>query len=376
MLADLREWALRRRDRLLANPAFHRKVLRFPITRWVARRRARELFDITAGFAYSQILSACIRLDLFQLLELGPLGTSDLVHKTGLDSEALECLLAAATELRLLQRTAGNQWRLGDLGAASLGNPGIAAMVEHHALLYRDMSDPLALLRDRSDTALGDYWAYAGNPGRSEAENAARYSELMARSQSFVADDVLAQCPLHGTRHLLDIGGGSGVFAAEAMTRFDGLRATVFDLHDVASLARQRFQSAGLAARGDAVGGDMFNDAFPDDLDVVSLVRILHDHDDVPVKLLLKRVRAAMRADGLLVIAEPMAQTSGAHGVGAYFHMYLWAMRSGKPRSRVELTALLEEAGFADVRERPSYQPLLVRVITARPAAGSAGAQA
>ncbi|GAB5414617.1 MAG: methyltransferase [Congregibacter sp.] len=369
MLAELREWLLRRRDRILADPAFHRKVLRFPISRWIARRRARELFDITAGFVYSQILAACIRLDLFERLASGPRYTHELIVATGLPEEALERLLEAAAELRLLQRAGAGRWRLGDLGAASLGSPGIAAMVSHHALLYRDLSDPIALLEDRSETALGDYWAYASEPGTSEAENAARYSLLMARSQSFVADDVLAQCPLHDRRHLLDIGGGSGVFAAEAMTRFCHLRATVFDLPDVAALAQERFEKQGLSARGDAYPGNMFADELPANLDVVSLIRILHDHDDQPVRALLKRVRNAMRDDGLLLLAEPMAETSGAPGVGAYFHMYLWAMRSGRPRSLETLTRLLEEAGFADVRERRSYQPLLVRVITARPAA-------
>ena len=43
-----------------------------------------------------------------------------------------------------------------------LGNPGIAAMVEHHAALYADLADPVALLRgDESDRRLARYWPYA-----------------------------------------------------------------------------------------------------------------------------------------------------------------------------------------------------------------------
>ena len=44
---------------------------RFPLTRPIARRRARELFDLCAGFVYSQVLLACVRLRLFEILAEG-----------------------------------------------------------------------------------------------------------------------------------------------------------------------------------------------------------------------------------------------------------------------------------------------------------------
>ncbi|MEE4276930.1 MAG: methyltransferase [Halieaceae bacterium] len=375
-LRPLLERFYRRRDRWLGDPAFHRAALRFAPARWLARRRARELFDITTGFVYSQVLAACVELDLFERLASGPVSTAVLAEESGLPREALSRLLAAASELRLLQRWGPEVWRLGDLGAASRGSPGIAAMVRHHHHLYADLAEPLQLLRDRSSSRLGAYWHYAGQPGESEAANAEQYSELMARSQSFVADDVLSQLALWDRQRLLDVGGGSGVFAVEALQRFPGLRATVFDLPDVAALAARRLANAGLMDRGEAVAGNMFEDALPGGADVVSLVRILHDHDDEPVRRLLASVRAAIRGDGLLVIAEPMAETPAAPGVGAYFHLYLWAMRSGQPRSAARLRELLVEAGFADVRELPSYQPLLVRILTARPGLRSTDKQA
>lgn len=362
------DWFLARRDRLLGSASFHSTVLRFPVTRWVARRRARQLFDITAGFVYSQVLAACVELDLFERLAQGPVTGLELAAEYNIPLDSLERLLEAAASLRLLQRSGAVSWRLGDLGAASRGSPGIAAMVRHHGVLYKDLSDPLAMLRDRSRSGLGEYWAYAAQPGRSEAASAQRYSELMAQSQSFVADDVLANCPLYDRRQLLDVGGGSGVFAAEALRRFPQIQAQIFDLPDVASLASERFVNEGVADRGSAVAGDMFRDPLPAGADVISLVRILHDHNDDAVMRLLRAAREAISADGLLLIAEPMAQTATAPGVEAYFHLYLWAMRSGRPRSAARIRQMLEAAGFADIRERSTYQPLLVRVVTARPA--------
>ena len=359
---------LDRRDAWLGNPGFHAAVLRSPLTRWIARRRARELFDIAAGFSYSRVLAACVELELFEVLAKGARRTDELTSRLGISRDALVHLLEAAEELRLLRSLSGDRWRLGELGAASLGSPGISAMVRHNTVLYRDLLDPVALFRDRSASQLSRYWHYAAQPGQSEAANARRYSELMERSQSFIADDVLSNCPLAGHHRLLDIGGGSGVFAARAVQRFTHLHATVFDLPDVAVLAAARFAELSLCARAGVQGGDMFSDPLPEGADVVSLVRVLHDHDDDKALVLLRAIRRSIRADGLLVVAEPMARTAGAPGVGAYFHLYLWAMGSGRPRSAPRLKQLLEEAGFAAVTERRSYQPLLVRILTARPA--------
>jgi demethylspheroidene O-methyltransferase len=364
-VASLYRW----RDRLLASPTFHRWAAAFPPTRWIVRRRTRQLFDITAGFVYSQVLVACVRLDLFERLAAGPRTLDELADACGVPAQGLEHLLRAAAGLGLLARRGTSGWALGELGAASRGSPGIAAMVAHHHMLYADLADPERLLRDRQGAALRHYWAYAGSAGETDAQRGADYSALMAASQSFIADDVLSAVPLATARRLLDVGGGSGVFAAAALRRHGNLKATVFDLPPVAELAAARFADLSFAARAEAVGGDMFRDALPAGADVVSLVRVLHDHDDAAVMTLLRAARRAIAADGRLLIAEPMAHTRGAGGVGAYFELYLWAMGSGRPRTRAELQAMLEAAGFTDVRERRVRRPLLVRVLVARPSA-------
>lgn len=293
--------------------------------------------------------------------------TGSLARECALPADSLECLASAAAELKLLRRHGDDRWGLGELGAASRGSPGIEAMVRHHELLYRDLADPLDLLRNRSEASLRDYWTYAARPGHSSGDAAAQYSELMARSQSFVADDVLSHGAFERCHTLLDVGGGSGFFAAEAMRRYPHLRVTVFDLPSVAALAGQRFVDEGLAERGSSVGGSVFDDELPPGFDAVSLVRVLHDHDDEAAYSILRAVRRALPSDGRLFVAEPMAETAQARGVGAYFHLYLWAMGSGKPRSRARLQHMLEEVGFADVREHRTYQPMQVRLLSARP---------
>jgi len=359
------------RNRILASPRFQRWAAAFPLTRPIARRHTRELFDLVAGFVYTQVLTACVRLDLFEYLRReGPCTLAQLAGHGNLPTPAMDTLLRAAVSLRLLQREAPDTYGLGPLGAALLGNPGVVAMIEHHALLYADLADPIALLRGGRATQLSDYWGYAGAeaPDGLAGDQVGAYSQLMAGSQQLVAGEILSAYPLQRHRRLLDVGGGLGGFAAAVAARAPILELHVFDLPAVAVQAREHLSARGLGERITVHGGDFFRDPLPSGADIISLVRIVHDHDDERVLSLLRAVHAALPADGRLLIAEPMADTRRAEPAGdAYFGMYLLAMGSGRPRTRAEIEQLLQQAGFGAVDERATHTPLLTRVLIARP---------
>ena len=367
----LDQWAAAR----VANPAFRRWAERFPLTRPIARRRASQLFDLVAGFSYSQVLLACVRLQLFDRLADGSATADALAPALKLPPEACRRLLDAAVALRLLssrQRGAGAAvYRLGPLGAPMVGNAAIAAMVEHHALLYADLADPLALLRaPPGQGELARYWAYARSdrPHTLAPAQVADYSALMAASQPLVADEILDAHPLQRHHCLMDVGGGEGVFAAAAAHRWPHLRLVVFDLPEVAHRAQGRLAALGLAGRATAVGGDFCTDALPTGADVISLVRVVHDHDDHRVMALLHAARRALPPHGVLLLAEPMAGTAGAQAMGdAYFGLYLWAMGSGRPRTIAQLGAMLQAAGFSAPRQLRNAMPLQTQVLLARP---------
>ena len=356
-------------DRLFASPRFQRWATGFPLTRPIARRRARGLFDLVAGFVYSQVLFAAVRLHLFDFLGEGPRTLAELAPRLGLPEQGAARLLDAAVALRLAERRSRGRYGLGPLGHAMLGNPGIAAMIEHHSLLYADLADPVALLRGgRGATALGGYWPYAAAEGPAALSPAqvAGYTDLMSASQPFIAAEVLDAYDVSRHRCLLDVGGGDGCFLAEAASRAPALRLMLFDLPAVAARAATRFEAAGLSARASAIGGDFRTDALPQGADLVSLVRILHDHDDATVRALLAAVGACLPPGGTLLIAEPLAATSGAEPVGdAYFGFYLMAMGRGRPRRAAELARMLADAGFDRIRAVRTRSPLLTGLMLA-----------
>jgi len=358
------------RDQLVANPRFQRWASQFPLTRFVARRQASALFDLGAGFVYTQILSACVQLRLFDQLRDGPLTSAALAPRLGLSTPATERLLLAAAALRLVESRGAAGFGLGMLGASLLGNPGVTAMIAHHALLYTDLADPVGLLRrDGGAGGMAGYWPYAGgrDPASLSAEDVAAYSALMAASNGFVADQVLGAYPIARHRCLLDVGGGEGAFLRAAAAAAPKLRLMLFDLPAVAERAGVRLAEAGLGGRATTMGGSFFDDKLPLGFDVVSLIRVVHDHDDENVMTLLRNLRAAMPAGGTLLLAEPMAGLPGAaRAADAYFGFYLLAMGTGRARTPETLCAMLRAAGFKSPKTWRTAAPMLSGLIVAR----------
>ncbi|OYV34947.1 MAG: methyltransferase [Rhodospirillales bacterium 20-64-7] len=348
------------RDGCLASPRFQSWAARFPLTRFMARREARALFDLCAGFVYAQVLASCIELDLFETLARQPTSAAVLAARHRIPVAAMLMLLNAAVSLRLLSRQ-GEAFRLGPLGAALRGNLGISAMVAHHRMFYADLADPVALLRGQAETQLGQFWPYRGSAGQSAA-----YSALMAVSQPMVAREILAAYRFNGHRVLMDVGGGDGSFLRLLAPHAPDLQLRLFDLPPVAEAATLAFERDHLSGRAQVYGGDFARDELPKGADIMTLIRVLHDHPDERALQILKSVRSALPPKGVLLLAEPMAGTKGAEPVGdAYFGFYLLAMGSGRARRPAEIHAMLAEAGFSKVRQIPTSQPMLTCLIIA-----------
>ena len=360
------------RNRYLSSARFREWAQKVPIIQLFASSQANELFRLAGGFIHSQVLLTCVRLDLFERLRHGPVPAEELTRDVGLSATGAEHLYTAAAALELVELKPGNRLALGRQGATLVDNPGVLAMVRHHALLYEDLVDPVGLFRGQGgSTRMARLWAYAGESDTGEAselDHAAvrEYSDLMAVSQAMVAEQILGAVSFRSYTSLMDIGGGAGAFAMAAARRWPRLDVAIADLPQVADLARQRVRAAGLDRRIDVFGADATRDRLPDGYDAVSLVRILHDHDDDKALSILDTARTCLKKGGTLLVAEPMAG-SGRAGrlVDAYFSVYLLAMGSGKPRTPKQLAGLLGEAGFRRVRRRRTSVPMISGVLLA-----------
>jgi demethylspheroidene O-methyltransferase len=359
------------RNRMAASPGFQRWAGSFFLTRFIARRHARELFDLCSGFVYSQVLYAGVQLGLFGKLSNGPMTMAEIAVAVGLPLEGTERLVRAASALDLLELTEDKRWRLTVNGASIAPNTGLEKLIEHNQLLYRDLLDPVAMLRDprRSQTAIAAYFPYgeAGRPEDVDPAAAARYSELMASTVPPLAEEVVDAYPVAKHRRLLDVGGGVGVFLSLMGERAPSLELMLFDLPAVAVHARAALDKSAVGQRAEVHAGNFQTDALPKGADLVTLVRVLLDHGDEVALTILKRAREALEPGGTVLVVEPFSGISGAERVGdAYFGLYLFAMGRGRARTIAQHQALLRAAGFSKARVVPTRYPVHTGIIAAQ----------
>ena len=125
----------------------------------------------------------------------------------------------------------------------------------------------------------------------------------------------------------------------------------------------------GFADRATAFGGDFLRDELPEGADLVTLVRVAHDHPDEHVQAILRAIFAALPPGGTLLLAEPMAQNANQPPLGdAYFHFYLLAMGAGRLRTTGELGSMMMEAGFSSVELLNNPMPMQTRILIAKKA--------
>lgn len=354
--------------RQIARPAFQDWASRMPVLNRLARRDGAEIFDIVQGFVQSQVLFALVSLDVPRRLMAGPMAPEALALSDGFDARRMEILLQAGAGIGLLKRHRDGRFGVTRKGAALCGVPGLQQMILHHGTLYRDMSDPLALLRGEVETELAEFWPYVfGAKGAVDPDVTETYSELMAASQALVARDTLRAVSLRDVNRLVDVGGGSGAFLIEVAKHYPDLSLELFDLPGVMPAASQRIAREGLSARIDLTGGSFKEDPLPAGADAISLIRVLYDHDDDAVARLIARVFAALPAGGRLIISEPMS--GGAHPdpiTDVYFAFYTLAMRTGRTRAAQTIAKVCQSAGFAQIETPKPFRSYVTSVLTAR----------
>jgi hypothetical protein len=156
-------------------------------------------------------------------------------------------------------------------------------------------------------------------------------------------------------KRLLDIAGGSGIYACSAVAGNPGLRATVFEKSPVDRVATQMIQKRGYEDAVSVVRGDMFSDPLPGGHDVHLFSNVLHDWDTDLVEKLVTKSFAALEPGGILVVhdAHQNREKTGPHHVAEYSALLMHSTE-GKCYSVGEMESFLHAAGFVDVQYTPT----------------------
>jgi SAM-dependent methyltransferase len=163
-----------------------------------------------------------------------------------------------------------------------------------------------------------------------------------------VLDDLPAQ-------RVLDVGGGSGIYACALLDRRPGARAAVFERPPVDAAARALLAERRYHERIEVLTGDMFTDPLPTGYDLHLYSHVLHDWDAGHVAGLLAASYAALPPGGWWVDHDTHidADKRGPLPVAEY-SVLLMHSTFGKCYSIRELAEMAKRVGFVDVEHRPT----------------------
>jgi predicted O-methyltransferase YrrM len=181
-------------------------------------------------------------------------------------------------------------------------------------------------------------------------EFATQFTAAMDCRGVYLAQAVAKSIDLSRSRHLLDIAGGSGIYACSMVTHYPQLAATVFEKPPVDTIATRAIANRGCSEQVRVVAGDMLTTPLPADADVHLFSNVLHDWD-VPVVLqLLTKSFDALLPGGLVMVHDAFlnAEKTGPLHVAEY-SVLLMHSSEGRCYSVAEMEQYLGDAGFRDV---------------------------
>lgn len=322
---------------------------------------------IAYGFMGSQALFAALELGLFTTLSDEPGGLDVLAGKLHAPIGPLRVLLSTCQVLGLLtrdgERYANSPAAQRFLVQTSRGYVGDYYLRQISPLVYPKLPLVRSLLRGDLTEQL-DYATVLDNP---------RTTEEFVRGQhtgSLGPAVLLSRAyDLSGCSCLLDLGGGSGAFSIEAVKRYPGLSAMVFDLPQVIAVTERIIQETGLTSRITCAGGDLRVDPWPKGADLILLSYIVSCYDQETLQALLAHAFAYLPTGGRLLIHDfaLSADRSGPHNAALFLFGQLSASTQTQAYTVDELGAAMLKAGYVDVTAQPFLPDLTFLVSGQKP---------
>ncbi|WP_175408877.1 methyltransferase [Streptomyces sp. TRM64462] len=205
-------------------------------------------------------------------------------------------------------------------------------------------------------------------------ELGAAFDAAMAQRASWIAGDVAAGFDWSAVRHVMDVGGGTGVVLAEVLRARPGLKGTLFDRAPTVAAGHGAWGASDAGQRCTFSSGSFF-DTLPSGADACLLVNVLHDWADEHALTVLRRCAEAVGPQGRVLIAEHLVE-EGAGGPGAAglaeLDLVMMLVYGGRERRLDELAELAGRAGLrvGEVSVTPRGLSLVVCEAEASAASG------
>lgn len=316
-----------------------------------------KLQGVLLGYQQSAALLAAHQLGVFPEIQKRPQVAADLARRLSCDPRRLETVLEALVVMGLLHRHGATYVLPRELASYLAPGPdGVASgMLEAAPEQYAAWGDLARAVREGSPRVrLNSDALVEGDPARVR-----RYIRAVHTVSREASTRVADLAPLLPGSTLLDVAGGSGIFAAEYARRTPDLKATLFDLPPTIDVAREILAEEGLEDLVTFYPGDYRTDAFPGPVDAILLSNVLQTESEENGREILRRCREALRPGGTLLVHGIMPGSGGPVTPSqAMFAIRMFLIfDAGRPWSADQIAEWLATEDFAVRSTRPLGAP-------------------
>jgi hypothetical protein len=309
---------------------------------------------IVNGPALFHAIVTASELRLFEFLADNPSATADEIRKfVELPEHKLRVLLQAVCATGLIEKDEG-RFRNSPLAQELLASPDEASwrhiLISWKEIYYPAFMHTTEALRSGRNVALDSHSGpeptlYERLTHLPEVER--RFHAGMAAFTLHTVPALIANADLANVRHLLDVGGGSGVVAARLAQHHQHLRVSVFDNPSVAGLT-----PTGGDDRLVRCPGNILADPFPTGADAILFSHVLEIYDEQEIIRLLRKAHAALDTGGTVFVYGFNVSDDERSGVfSARLSLYLNVLASGQGMAYPagDYADWLRRAGFDDI---------------------------
>jgi ubiquinone/menaquinone biosynthesis C-methylase UbiE len=313
------------------------------------------VFEHMTAYQRSAALRTAIELDLFRAVGDVPADAPTLAERCGASARGVRILCDYLVTIGLLAKQ-DQAYIQTPTSAVFLDTRSPASLASTVRLLgHPDVVRPWERLTDIVRTGR----TVLPGTGTVEPDNplwvefARSMVPMMAPALGPVADAVLGWTS--GPITVLDIAAGHGMFGIEIARRNPAARVVALDWAAVLDVADENARAAGVQDRFERLVGSAFDVAYGGPYDAVLLTNFLHHFDAPTCTALLRKVRSALRADGVAVTLEfvPNDDRVSPTVPAQFGMMMLGTTAAGEAYTFRELERMHLEAGFSRMDPEP-----------------------
>ena len=309
-----------------------------------------EIYRLRDGlYAVDLLGAALVHFDFFTWLSERPSDKATICRELQIIERPTDVMLTLFTAMGLVESKDGifhvtklahehlvksSPWFLGPYYASLKDRP---VLKDYVSVLRTGKTANWGSFKDEKD------WARA----MEDEAFANNFTAAMDCRGAYLGPAVARNLDCTGFKRLLDVAGGSGIYACAMVAKHLHLRATVYEKPPVDGVARQAIEKRGFSSRVSVIAGDMLKEELPTGFDLHLISNVLHDWDEPIVKQLLAKSFRALAPRGMLVVHDAyLNETKSGPLPVAKYSALLMHSTEGKCYSLGEMRSYLTEAGF------------------------------